>query len=101
MELFFAISGYVYFLKREKYIQNIRNFIKTRFYDLMLPYFMFGPTIWLGKFALSAFVRDPMSVSDLLNMFYVPIAFMWFIYVLFFVEVAILLFDKYSKKSIG
>lgn len=97
MELFFAISGYIYFLCRDKYLANIKSFVKTRFYDLMIPYLILGPAIWLGKFTLSAFVKNPMHLSDLYNMFYVPIAFMWFIYVLFFVEVIVAILDKISK----
>lgn len=53
--------------------------------------------IWLGKFLLTAFVRDPMTINDLFRMFYVPIAFMWFIYVLFFIEVVTILLDWFAK----
>lgn len=94
MQWFFVISGYIYFAKQERYLSSPISFIKTRFVDLMIPYLLLGPLVWLGKYLLSAYVKNQVSFDDLLNMFIVPIAFMWFIYVLFYIEVIILLFDK-------
>lgn len=85
MELFFFISGVIFFLQRERYQNNPKWFVKTRFIDLMIPYLILGPIIWFGKFALSSMVKNQVSVDDLLDMFVTPIAFMWFIYILFFV----------------
>lgn len=97
MKWFFAVSGYVYFSKREKYFVHPNNFYKTRFIDLMIPYLILAPLIWLGKFTLSAYVKNQVSLDTLLNMFTTPIAFMWFIYVLFFVEVIIYTIDKLTQ----
>lgn len=97
MQWFFVISGLIYFLKRETYLANPKQFIKTRFYDLMIPYLIFGPLIWLGKFILSAYVKNNVEIDDLIGMFVTPIAFLWFIYVLFFVEVIIYMIDKLVK----
>jgi len=101
MQWFFAVSGIVYFLKREQYLANPLYFFKTRFYDLIIPYLIFGPLVWLGKFVLSAYVRYEVSVDDLLQMFVTPIAFMWFIYVLFFIEIIVYLVDKYIRGQYG
>ena len=94
MQWFFVVSGYIYFVRRDKYLANPQDFIKTRFIDLMIPYLILGPLIWLGKFTLSAYVKDQVTINDLLDMFVTPIAFMWFIYVLFFVEVLIFVINK-------
>ena len=99
MQWFFVVSGYVYFLRRDKYLSDTKFFMKTRFIDLMIPYLIFGPAIWLGKFVLSAYVHKPVAVEDLVEMFYRPVAFMWFIYVLFFLEIIVFLIDKYVHLS--
>lgn len=97
MELFFVVSGVIFFLQRQKYQSNPRWFLRTRFYDLIIPYLILGPTIWLGKFLLSNFVKDSVTFTDLTEMFVTPIAFMWFIYILFFIEILALLIDKFFK----
>ncbi len=94
MQWFFVVSGYIYFSRREKYLSNPKSFVKTRFIDLMIPYFILGPLIWFGKFTLSAYVKNQVSINDLAEMFITPIAFMWFIYVLFFVEIIVFMVDK-------
>ena len=99
MELFFFISGVIFFLQKDRYQDNPRWFVKTRFIDLMIPYLILGPLIWLGKFTLSSMVKNQVSVDDLLDMFVTPIAFMWFIYILFFVEVIALFVNRWSKNK--
>ena len=32
MQWFFAVSGYIYYAKRDKYLKDPMNFIKTRFF---------------------------------------------------------------------
>ena len=97
MQWFFVVSGYIYFVRRDKYLADAKTFFKTRFIDLMIPYLILGPAIWLGKFASSAYVKNQVSINDLLDMFVTPIAFMWFIYVLFFVEIIIYALDKLTR----
>lgn len=98
MELFFVVSGIIFFLQRQRYQDNPKQFVKTRFIDLIIPYLILGPTIWLGKFILSSFVKNQVSINDLYDMFITPIAFMWFIYILFFVEVIALFIDRLMKS---
>lgn len=98
MELFFVVSGIIFFLQRQRYQDNPKQFVKTRFIDLIIPYLILGPTIWFGKFMLSSFVKNQVSINDLYDMFITPIAFMWFIYILFFVEVIALFIDRLMKS---
>ena len=98
MELFFVVSGIIFFLQRQRYQDNPKQFVKTRFIDLIIPYLILGPTIWFGKFMLSSFVKNQVSINDLYDMFITPIAFMWFIYILFFVEVIALFIDRLMKN---
>ena len=37
MLCFFAVSGYVYFLKRDKYLKHTVFFVKSRVVDLIIP----------------------------------------------------------------
>lgn len=98
MELFFVVSGIIFFLQRQRYQENPKQFVKTRFIDLIIPYLILGPTIWFGKLMLSSFVKNQVSINDLYDMFITPIAFMWFIYILFFVEVIALFIDRLMKS---
>ena len=98
MELFFFISGVIFFLQKDRYQSDPKWFVKTRFIDLMIPYLILGPLIWVGKFTLSSMVKDQVSVDDLLDMFVTPIAFMWFIYILFFVEIIALFINRWAAK---
>lgn len=99
MELFFFISGVIFFLQRERYQNDTKWFVKTRFIDLMIPYLILGPVIWFGKFMLSNFVRDKVVIADLYDMFVTPIVFMWFIYILFFVEIIALFVNKWTNNK--
>ena len=94
MQWFFVASGFIYFAKRDKYLLSSKQFLKSRFLDLMVPYLILGPAVWVAKFALSAFVTKQVTFSDLYGMFTTPIAFMWFIYVLFCVEIIVYAIDK-------
>ena len=98
MELFFFISGVIFFLQKDRYQSDPKWFVKTRFIDLMIPYLILGPLIWVGKFTLSSMVKNQVSVDDLLDMFVTPIAFMWFIYILFFVEIIALFINRWAAK---
>lgn len=68
MELFFVVSGIIFFLQRQRYQDNPKQFVKTRFIDLIIPYLILGPTIWFGKFMLSSFVKNQVSINDLYDM---------------------------------
>lgn len=98
MELFFFISGVIFFLQKDRYQSDPKWFVKARFIDLMIPYLILGPLIWVGKFTLSSMVKNQVSVDDLLDMFVTPIAFMWFIYILFFVEIIALFINRWAAK---
>lgn len=94
MQWFFVVSGYIYYAKRKQYVENPKIFCRNKFIDLMIPYLILGPLIWLGKFTLSAYVKNQVGIDTLFNMFVTPIAFMWFIYVLFFIEIIVFVIDK-------
>ena len=94
MQWFFVVSGYIYYARRKQYLKEPKIFCRNKFIDLMIPYLILGPLIWFGKFTLSAYVKNQVGIDTLLNMFVTPIAFMWFIYVLFFIEIIVFMIDK-------
>lgn len=97
MCIFFLVSGYVYFKNRDKYIAEPSTFIKNRFMDLMLPYLFFSMLVGGGKILFSQFVKNQIGISALLDIFITPIAYLWFLYALFIIEVAVLLLDIVIK----
>lgn len=92
MAVFFSVSGYIYNLtkpnfKSKKDWHTYKNFFVKKLYGLALPYILFGILVWIGKTIFSKFVIVQTSLRDLLLIIIVPIAFLWFIYVLFEIEI--------------
>lgn len=99
MPLFFLASGYIYAMHEREKLKTIQYglFVKKSFFDLFLPYLIFALPIWFGKYIFSHWVTRPVSIKDLLLMFVNPIAFLWFIYILFFIKIIIAGLDKLTK----
>lgn len=98
--IFFMVSGFLYARFDRKRIKENSTYTKTyiwkKFCDFMLPYLLFAILIWIGKMAFSAYVVRQVSILDLILMLVRPVAFMWFIYVLFVICVLVVLFDRIS-----
>ena len=99
MPLFFMASGYVYRMTEERKNSTFKEFVKKKALDLLLPYSWFAVAVWIGKFVFSKFVLKKVSVLDLLIMYVNPVAFLWFIYVLFFISVFIWIMEKVFKDK--
>lgn len=92
MPLFFLISGYVYAITGR--IKRKADYVKNKIWDLLVPYVFFAVLVWGGKMVFASFVTYNVTISDLLMMFLNPIAFLWFIYILFFVSILVYLLEK-------
>ncbi len=99
MPLFFLASGYIYAMHERNTLRNSKysSFVKKKFFDLFVPYLIFAVPIWLGKFVFSKWVTRQVEVKDLFMILLNPIAFLWFIYILFFIEIIIAGLDKTTK----
>lgn len=99
MPLFFLASGYIYAMHERNKLKesSYTSFVKKKFFDLFVPYLIFAVPIWLGKFIFSKWVTRPVGVKDLFMMFLNPIAFLWFIYILFFIEILVAGLDKVTN----
>lgn len=100
--LFFMTSGYVYALKERSKIlesKHLRTYIKHKFLDLFVPYLFFAVLVWVGKMLFAKYVTYTVNIKDLLLMFLNPIAFLWFIYILFYVCVLTAVLDNKLKNK--
>lgn len=101
MPIFFIVSGYMYGIVDRNKIQQgyAKEFFVKKSLDLLLPYTYFAVAIWFGKMIFSEYVTKTVSIHDLLTMFISPIAFLWYIYVLFIISILIALLDKFLKGN--
>lgn len=104
MASLFAISGFLYAARERVKVRmgdftELRNFMKKKIWDLLLPYSFFAILIWIGKMIFSEDVLYQVGLKDLLLMYFDPISFAWFLYALFIYAVLCAFFDKILKKS--
>lgn len=87
MPLFFMCSGLLYAVADKE--RTIKKCIKNKVFDLLLPYSFFAVLVWIGKMVFSNYVTYSVNMTDLLYMYINPIAFLWYIYILFFVAILV------------
>lgn len=99
--ILFLVSGFVYgIIERPKILDGRESlFLKKKTLDLLLPYIYFGIIIWGGKMIFAKYVAKPMSFDDLYMMFVTPIAFAWYLYVLFIIIAIVYFTDKLTKGN--
>lgn len=96
--IFFITSGYLYGKYDRQKLRNggyTKTYVRKKVLDLFLPYTYFAVLIWIGKMIFSDYVVRKTSVMDLLMMFINPVAFMWYIYVLFIILMIVFALDKF------
>lgn len=98
--LFMLLSGYVYHVTGEwKSKGNRISFIKHKFLNLAIPYFVFSSVyICINSFIGGSNVNSEMSIGDILWLWKTPIAQYWFLYDLFFLFVAYTILSKWLKN---
>ena len=84
--LFFAVSGWLFALRGRQ--KTPGAFFRRRMMSLLVPYLVFALAVWIGKSLFASYVMAQVSLDDLLSVFTTPFTYLWFIYVLFFVEMA-------------
>ena len=92
IHIFFIVSGFLFglFERKKLFVHgNLKIYVRKKALDLFLPYTYFAIIIWLGKMAFSDFVVRQTNFQDLVFMFIKPVAFMWYIYVLFWISVLV------------
>lgn len=85
--VFFALSGY--FFKPMNKIRDIYLREKKRFVSLFLPYVVFSIVMVFLKELGGSSVRNQNGLIGLINIYWQPIDYLWFLYALFVVDVTI------------
>lgn len=100
MPLFMCLSGYLY----GKYTQinsfkEYINFIKKKFLNLGIPYFIFYISHVLINMLFSSSVNSPKNLQDILNILTNPIPPFWFLYALFCIFIIIPIIERIFKNN--
>lgn len=87
MPLFFTISGYLFFLTKSyhKY--------KSKVLDFFLIYLIWCTLTWLSKFLAASSVNNPVTIYDLITIFWKPLMVYWYLYSLIIMYLVFSLFD--------
>lgn len=97
MPLFFAISGYVFYLTKSY------NKWKIKALDFIIIYVIWSSLMWLSKYIMGGDVNHPVTVVNLLEIVYKPIMIYWYLYVLIvlYILVSCLKWEKVSWSLLG
>ena len=96
MPAFFACSGYFFHRTCDK---RLKENLINKFITLFVPYILFSCAYWGIKYLMSSFVNSQMKLSDLLLIGIKPIEFMWYIYILFWINIVALLLNRLCKNK--
>lgn len=96
--VFFALSGF--FFKPIKQINRIWIRGYKRLLSLGIPYVVFSIIMVGMKFVGGASVRNQDGLTGLLNIYKVPIDYLWFLYALFFVDLFVSVISYFVKSKI-
>jgi len=101
MPIFFALSGYIYALKKNRFSsKRLVTFNLRKLLALGIPYVLFSVIYWLLKRIGSGSSRIKFTLSDLVNIYKSPLEYLWFLYTLFFVFLLISVLDTILKNTI-
>ena len=86
MPVFFLIAGYNTEYSIRKH--HIYNFLRSRLWAVIYPYFLWSTILWLTKSVTSLFlsINHPIQIIEILDIFWNPISVFWFLYALFFLQ---------------
>lgn len=96
MPLFFFISGFLFSLTNESFIEmNKKNLLRKKIQRLLVPYIAIGIVLWCIKYAFSSFasVERHFSLNTFMKMFVAPstdgstMGYLWYLITLFIVFV--------------
>lgn len=96
--VFFALSGY--FFKPLQSFDQLLIKTKKRLLSFGIPYVLFSIVMVSLKFVGGSSVRNQDGISGLLNIYWQPIDYLWFLYALFFVEIAVSLLSILVRSKV-
>lgn len=102
MPLFFILSGMTFSIKNKS---NLKEFIKNKFFKLLIPYILLSISLWLTTDFIKIIIKgfDWIYIKEFLGIFIsnrsTPYYFtMWFVLVLFEAETIIYIVISYLQK---
>lgn len=87
MPIFFAMSGYLF--KRQTTLREYLIFVRKKAINLLTPYIAFSIIYVMLQQVGGDDLAYKHAVSSLLLIWYKPVGYLWFLYVLFFVYVLV------------
>lgn len=94
--LFFAVAGWLYAARGAE--ETPGCYIRKRTLGLLVPYLFFSLVVWAGKVLFPDYVNVQTTPDDLLSVFTAPFTYLWFIYVLYLISVAVRLLENAVKR---
>ena len=94
MPLFFAISGFVFYLSK-----SYRKF-KYKVWDFTVVYVIWSFLMWLSKYFMAKDINNPVTILDLLSIVYKPIMIYWYLFVLIFMYIIASLLKWYKVDNV-
>lgn len=86
MPAFFALSGYLY--RESENWHQFRHMVLKKLINLGVPYIVFS-CIYVFMQQFSSDVNTKYDYKDLLFLWYHPISYLWFLYILFFIFILV------------
>lgn len=98
IDLFMFLSGYVYSITGGiSHAKSRISFILSKLLNLGVPYFVFSAA-YIAVNSLTPGVNNENSLSDILKIWYSPVAQYWFIFALFWLFVIYALLSKFLSN---
>lgn len=104
MPLFFLISGFLYKLTWARKNSGLLKKISNKFLNMVPMYLLFSVVFWLSKYYATLYgniqMSDHFNLVDLMHIYIAPLSYLWFLYVLIWLFVAIPIFESIIKPTI-
>lgn len=97
MPLFFMASGYLYEMTWHERPCNIFARIREKFFDMFILYILFSLLFWGTKYLAASRVQmnHIITIEELSHIFVQPLSYLWFLYVLIILFIAVPLLARY------
>ena len=92
MPLFFLISGYLFYLTK-----SYRKY-EIKVIDFMIIYLLWNVLTWFLKFFMADAVNNPVTLQNLMTIFYIPLQQYWYLYSLI---IFYLIFSIFNIRKIN
>ena len=103
MPLFFLISGFLYKLTWARKNTGLLKKISNKFLNMVPMYLLFSVVFWLSKYYATLYgniqMSDHFNLVDLMHIYIAPLSYLWFLYVLIWLFVAIPIFESIIKPT--